>query len=148
MATSATTLDTTTAAPRLPAHRPCTAIRVVVVDDDPSFAAALADNLHDDGHDVRCFARPRELPPLTSLEADALVTDYDMGAGEMTGLALADAVHARHPALPIVLVTAHAGGLLDGEVAARAEFLRLCVKPVDYDALHALLHGARVGTRS
>ena len=120
-------------------------IRVIVVDDDPVFAAGLAIALQHDGHHVRWFVRPRDLPRFASLDADVLVTDYAMGADEPSGVALADAVHASRPDVPVILVTAHDGTELAVQAARRASFLTIRLKPIRYDALHDTLHAvARV----
>jgi DNA-binding NtrC family response regulator len=115
-------------------------IRVIVVDDDPAFAAGLAIALQHDGHHVRWFVRPRDLPPFASLDADVLVTDYAMGADELSGVALADAARASRPDVPVILVTAHDGMELAAQAARRASFLTICRKPIGYDALHDTLH--------
>jgi DNA-binding NtrC family response regulator len=115
-------------------------IRVIVVDDDPAFAAGLAIALQHDGHHVRWFVRPRDLPPFPSLDAHVLVTDYAMGTDEPSGVALADAVHASRPDVPVILVTAHDGTELTAQTARRASFLTVQRKPIGYDALHDTLH--------
>jgi len=118
--------------------RSCGEIIVLVVDDDENFRNAVADNLRDDGHPVLESDAPSRLPPLARLEQVALVvTDYQMPASD--GLAFADAFHAAHPDVPIVLVSAQWTSDLRIQTAARS-FLRVLRKPVDYDDLHALLH--------
>jgi DNA-binding NtrC family response regulator len=111
----------------------CEAIPVLLLDDDYGFRSALAANLREDGHEVREYARPRELPALASLAGIAVViTDYEMP--DTNGVTFADAFHAVHPTVPIVLVTAN------GVHARRRDFLYLQQKPVDYEEMHRLVH--------
>jgi DNA-binding NtrC family response regulator len=110
---------------------------VLLLDDDEDFRSALAANLADDGFRVTEFARPADLPPLTSLQGlTMLILDYQM-SGE-NGLSVADRFHATHPDVPVVMVTAYWSDYLDAEVAAR-DFITLRRKPVDYDELAKLI---------
>ena len=121
--------------PRAP-RRACSAIRIVVVDDEDTFRIALAENLRDDGHPVEECRDPLAVGRLE--DADVVVTDYEMDT--MTGLAFADLVHAARPCIEVVLVTAHYSQDLACALAERP-FVRLHHKPVDYDALHDQVHG-------
>jgi DNA-binding NtrC family response regulator len=110
---------------------------VLLLDDDDDFRSALAANLVDDGYVVRHFARPGDLPPLTSFEGlTMLILDYQI-AGE-DGLAFADRFHATHPSVPVVMLTAYRSRFLDSQVASR-DFITLHRKPVDYEELASLL---------
>jgi len=113
---------------------------VLVIDDDPDFRTALAENLCDDGFDVLHFDSPEEIPPLEELgPIDCVITDYQMP--RQNGLSFADRFHATHPGVPIVMVTAWCHGNLVDEVKRRS-FLRLVHKPVAYpDLLAYLPHG-------
>ncbi len=122
--------------------RPCSAITVVVVDDDLSFRTGLAANLADDGHTVRDYGDPQEVPAEVLRAADVVLTDYQMAA--IDGLTFADGVHALRPEAAIVLTTAYWTVEIEAAVAGR-DFLRLCRKPVDYDDLHTLLHDLVAG---
>jgi DNA-binding NtrC family response regulator len=121
-----------------PASRPCSAIAVVVVDDDASFRSGVAANLEDDGHRVLEYADPREVPPSSVAAADVVVSDYQMA--EVDGVTFADGVHAERPEINVVLATAYWTVEMEAEVAARRAYVRLIRKPVDYDELHALVH--------
>ena len=90
--------------------------RVVLIDDDPAVLAATARLLQRSECDVQTFQDAREA--LAMLEErdgawDCVMTDLTMPV--MNGLDVADAIHARHPALPIVLMT----GYLEDDAAAR-----------------------------
>lgn len=116
---------------------PCSAIAVVVVDDDASFRSGLAANLEDDGHVVGQYADPQDVPAEAMRAARVVVTDYQMAA--IDGLTFADQVHAAWPETAIVLATSYWTVEIEAAVSAR-DFLQLCRKPMDYDELHELVH--------
>lgn len=117
--------------------RPCSALAVVVVDDDASFRVGLATNLEDDGHPVHAYADPVDVPADVLATADVVVTDYQMA--DVDGLAFADAIHAGTPQTAIVLATAYWSVEIEAEIAVR-DYVCLCRKPLDYDELHAVVH--------
>jgi len=90
--------------------------RVLVVDDaaiDRRLAAKLLEN--SPGTTVVCAAGGREaLAAAAAQQPDVVVTDLQMP--EMDGLALVDAMRKAHPAVPVVLMTAHGSE----EIAAEA----------------------------
>lgn len=118
------------------ADPPAKALRVLVVDDDPSIGEIIAEYLGDEGHTVAIASGGVE-----ALEAflrgtfDAVVTDRDMP--DLDGAQLARLLKARNPALPIVMVTAHANWLRDGELPAGVD--ALIGKPFDPDSLVSAL---------
>ena len=115
----------------------CTPTRIVLVDDEASFRESLAELLRDDGHEVRDYSAPADVPPLDALGGiDLLLTDYDMPG--KNGLAFADELHAHRPETPVLLVTAYRSGLDDH--VARRSFVRMVQKPIGYDALHRVIH--------
>jgi signal transduction histidine kinase len=103
--------------------------RALLVDDDAAVLAATARVLERLGWAVTCHDRPQDaLARLTAEGAawDCLITDLSMPG--MTGAELADAVHARHPTLPIVLAT----GYLEAESSdhlARPSIRHVLTKP-------------------
>lgn len=119
-------------------HTSCSSIAILLVDDEASFRTSFAETLRDDGHDVLDYGSPGEVPRLDDLtQVSVLVTDYEMPGG--TGIELADAFHAHHPRVPVLLVTAYPTRSLEGQMGERP-YLRLFHKPVDYDDIHALIH--------
>jgi DNA-binding NtrC family response regulator len=110
---------------------------VLLVDDDDAFRSGLAENLREDGHRVRDFATPAELPPLTSfVEVSVLITDYQMSGED--GLALADRFHEAHPRAPVFMITSYWTEHLEAEARAR-RYLTLLRKPLDYEELLGML---------
>jgi two-component system nitrogen regulation response regulator GlnG len=125
-----------------PAHA-CNALPIVLVDDEASFRTSLAEMLRDDGHEVRDCGAPGEMPPLESFDGTALLlADYEMPG--KNGLDLADQFHACHPKIPVIVLTAYRFEALEAKATARP-FLRLAQKPIDYTALHELIHQTAVG---
>jgi two-component system nitrogen regulation response regulator GlnG len=86
-----------------------------VVDDDQSIRFVLEKALMREQFTVRTFANPREV--LRALDEDApqvLVSDIRMPGG--SGIDLLAAVKARHPGLPVIIMTAFSD--LDSAVSA------------------------------
>jgi two-component system nitrogen regulation response regulator GlnG len=86
-----------------------------IVDDDQSIRFVLEKALQREGFHVRSFASPREV--LKALDDDApqvLVSDIRMPGG--SGIELLAAVKARHPGLPVIIMTAYSD--LDSAVSA------------------------------
>jgi CheY-like chemotaxis protein len=82
---------------------------VMVVDDDAAVATVTQRTLERAGYRVTMRTSSREALALFQAEpqpCDVLLTDQTMP--ELTGLQLAEAVHAMRPALPIVLTTGFA----------------------------------------
>ncbi|MBL6751605.1 MAG: nitrogen regulation protein NR(I) [Nevskia sp.] len=120
-----------------PAER---AIDVWVVDDDESIRWVLEKSLAREGMKVQCFPGAAEL--LDALREDApevLICDIRMpGVG---GLELMERVHAAHPELPVIIVTAHSD--LDAAVAAfKGGAFEYLPKPFDVDSVAVLVRRA------
>jgi FixJ family two-component response regulator len=116
---------------------PCSAIVVVLVDDDAGFRSGVAALLRDDGHEVHEYGDPHDVAADGLEAAHFLATDHHVA--DLDGVTFADRVHQCLPALPIMLVTAYWTVEVEAAVAARP-FLHLCRKPVDYDGLHDRIH--------
>jgi CheY-like chemotaxis protein len=118
--------------------RACSAVSILVVEDEPLFRGAVAEMLREDGHHVLEYADADDLPPMSTLgRIDLLLCDHEL-PGEK-GLALADRFHAAYLTRPIILVTAYRTHRVDTE-AARRPFVHLVEKPIRYDELHARIH--------
>jgi CheY-like chemotaxis protein len=122
-----------------------TKLRILVIDDEASVREALADSLSEDGHVVIQAASGHD--GLTRLadgvEVDVVLTD--LGMPGMTGWDVARAVHARHPDLPVGLVTGWAVALeITQEDLRGVDFL--IAKPYTTETLRAALAGIRPRT--
>jgi two-component system, NtrC family, nitrogen regulation response regulator GlnG len=86
-----------------------------IADDDPSIRFVLEKALAREQIEVRSFASPREvIKALVDDSPQVLVTDIRMPGG--SGLDLLAEVKARHPGLPVIVMTAFSD--LDSAVAA------------------------------
>ncbi|MBI2768994.1 MAG: sigma 54-interacting transcriptional regulator [Burkholderiales bacterium] len=103
--------------------------RVLIVDDDAALLRLLALRLRGEGHDAMeaasgeaALARlDHELPQL-------LITDLRMGG--MDGMQLFEAVHRRHPLLPVLMLTAH-GTIPDAVKALQRGVFGYITKPFE-----------------
>jgi DNA-binding NarL/FixJ family response regulator len=111
---------------------------VLLVDTDQCFRSGLAENLRDDGHDVRDYAGPGEVPLLTALANIAVaVLDYSYPSPDR--LALADALHRARPDAAVIMVTAYDSGADEAGVSSRP-FLHVQSRSPDYEVFHDLIH--------
>lgn len=109
--------------------------RVALVDDDDDLRAATAQWLTLAGFTVDSFAAaPPALDALDAEYAGVVVSDIRMPM--MSGLELFAALHARDPALPVILVTGHAD-VATAVAALKAGAWDFLSKPCDPDALVA-----------
>ena len=113
--------------------------RVLVVEDDTMVGDFLVERLAGWGLDVTLQRDPVAAAAWLDDPAhavDLLVTDHTMP--QLTGVQLAQRVHAQRPALPIVLVSANAGALEAAELDAAGVVCSLA-KPIDVPRLRAVL---------
>jgi nitrogen regulation protein NR(I) len=111
--------------------------RVLVVDDEMSLRKVLAATLHREGYEVSVCADGEEaLSALDRDGADVVVTDLVMP--RMDGLSLLRKVVARHPDVPVIVVTAH--GRIDSAVEAmKAGAFDFLSKPFEHQELKAII---------
>ena len=111
--------------------------RVLVVDDEQNLRKVLAATLQREGYEVQVAADGEEA--LAALErdgADVIVTDLVMP--RMDGLTLLRRVVARHPDVPVIVVTAH--GRVDRAVEAmKAGAFDFVAKPFETAELKAII---------
>jgi two-component system, NtrC family, response regulator GlrR len=80
--------------------------RILIVDDDPALLRLLSLRLREEGHEaIAAASGEAALAQLDQALPQLLITDLRMGG--MDGLQLFDAVHRRHPLLPVLILTAH-----------------------------------------
>src|SRR6516225_11524006 len=114
--------------------------RILVAEDDDLTLELLATVLRSAGHDVTAVTDGREaLDELERAPFDLVVGDVQMPRA--SGLELLDALSARAPETPLILVTAYAnpGAAMDAIARGAADYL---AKPVDVVALRATVSGA------
>ena len=116
------------------------AIRVWVVDDDESIRWVLEKSLTRDGMAVESFPGAAELlDALAEAVPDVLISDIRMPG--VDGLTLMERVRARHPELPVIIVTAHSD--LDAAVASfKGGAFEYLPKPFDVDGVANLVRRA------
>ena len=105
--------------------------QIWVIDDDRSIRWVLEKALQRSEMDVICFDNATDVPKrLEHQQPDAIVTDIRMPG--MDGLSLLDHIHARHPELPVIIMTAHSD--LDSAVSAyQGGAFEYMPKPFDVD---------------
>jgi two-component system, NtrC family, nitrogen regulation response regulator GlnG len=110
---------------------------VWIVDDDPSLRLVMSEALIEAGHSVRTMVTAEEMfQALSNAQPDVLITDIRLPGED--GLALLKRVHAKYPALPVIVVTAHSD--LSNTVAAyQGGAFEYLPKPFDLDELVALV---------
>ncbi|HWE25674.1 MAG TPA: sigma-54 dependent transcriptional regulator [Myxococcales bacterium] len=114
--------------------------RVLVVDDEQSLRKVLAATLQREGYEVTvCGDGEEALSALERDGADVVVTDLVMP--KLDGLALLRKVVARHPDVPVIVITAH--GRIDSAVEAmKAGAFDFLAKPFDHGELKAIISKA------
>ena len=111
-----------------------------IVDDDQSIRWVLEKALDKAGMAVRSFAdADSALNALKQTEPDALITDIRMPG--MDGLALLERLRTLHPALPVIVITAHSD--LDSAVSAyQGGAFEYLPKPFDIEDVVSLARRA------
>ena len=106
---------------------------LLLVDDDPDLLKLLSMRLTAAGYKVTAVGSAEDaLAQLAAARPQLVVSDVQLPGRD--GLALFDEIRARHPALPVILLTAH-GTIPDAvEATARGVFTYL-TKPFDGKAL-------------
>ncbi|WP_423599071.1 sigma 54-interacting transcriptional regulator [Roseateles sp. MS654] len=107
--------------------------RLLLVDDDADLLKLLSMRLEAAGYDVTAVASAEAALAQMDVHRPALVLS-DVQLPGMDGLALFNAIRERHPALPVILLTAH--GTIPDAVAATAQGVyTYLTKPFDGRAL-------------
>ncbi len=111
--------------------------RILLVDDDPAVRQTLAALLRASGQDVlEADGGATGLRLLEATSVDLVITD--LGMPDVTGWDLARAAKARHPGLPIVLLTGW-GDQVGAEAPADALVDRVLTKPVPRQTVLAVI---------
>ena len=121
---------------------------VLVVDDEAMITSLTARVLTRLGYQVTTATSPAEAIAIVAKRErsfDLLITDQTMPG--MTGLQLAERVHATHSALPIVLMTGY-NDLGRQDEASRGGIAELLIKPIENEALAAAVARVLQASRS
>jgi len=103
--------------------------KVLLVDDDPDVLRLLSLRLGAAGYRTVTAASGSEALARLEIERpQVVVTDLRMEG--MDGLALFEAIHARNPALPVLMLTAH-GTIPDAVAATRGGVFAFLTKPFE-----------------
>ena len=109
--------------------------RILIVDDDPALLRLLSLRLREEGHEaIAAASGEAALAQLDQALPQLLITDLRMGG--MDGLQLFDAVHRRHPLLPVLILTAH-GTIPDAVRALQKGVFGYLPKPFEAQELMA-----------
>ena len=112
-----------------PGRRP----RVVLVDDDPGLLRLLTIRLKSEGFEVAaCEGASQALMSVRNFRPDVVVTDLRMA--QMDGIGLLRELQRRHPAMPVILMTAH-GTIPDAVEATKSGAFAFLTKPVEKEQL-------------
>jgi len=107
--------------------------RILIVDDDVKLLRLLAIRLQRAGWRTETAESGRQaLAALPRFRPQAVITDVRMSG--MDGMALFDAIHAQHPTLPVIILTAH-GTIPDAVDAAQRGVFAYLTKPFDSEQL-------------
>jgi len=116
--------------------KPC----ILVVDDDAALRELITLRLEANGFRVEAVdSGEAALAKLALARPDAVLTDMQMSG--MDGMALFRAIHARDPALPVIVLTAH-GTIPDAVAATQQGLFGYLTKPYDAATLVDLLKRA------
>lgn len=118
-------------------------IKVLLVEDDRSLREALADTLLLAGHDYHAVGSAEEALQAVEREAFSLVVS-DVNMPGMDGHQLLGLLRARHPQLPVLLMTAH-GAVERAVDAMRQGAADYLVKPFEPKALLDLVSRHALG---
>ena len=107
--------------------------RILLVDDDTSLLDLLTLRLRVTGYQIETAESGEEaLVHLSLFRPHIVITDLRMGG--MDGMALSEEIHRSHPALPIIILTAH-GTIPDAVTAIKGGVFSFLSKPFDTKVL-------------
>lgn len=105
------------------------AAEILLVDDDPDLLKLISLRLMSAGYRVRTAdSGETALATLAASRPSAVITDLRMPG--IDGMQLFDAIHRQHPALPVIILTAH-GTIPDAVAATQRGVFGFLTKPFD-----------------
>src|SRR5512144_2921210 len=113
---------------------------ILLVDDDPDLLKLISLRLTSAGYRVRTAdSGESALAALAIARPGAVITDLRMPG--IDGLQLFEAIHRQHPALPVIILTAH-GTIPDAVSATQRGVFGFLTKPFDSQELLQLVASA------
>jgi len=110
-----------------------TPTKILVVDDDPHLLRLLSIRLQTAGFEpITAESAEQALTKLAALRPSLIITDLRMDG--MDGMALFEMVRARHPLLPVIILTAH-GSIPEAVEATKRGVFGFLTKPFDSQIL-------------
>jgi two-component system response regulator GlrR len=106
-----------------------TQAKILLVDDDPDLLRLLTIRLKSGGYNVRTAENGVQALATIAAELPQLVIS-DLRMAGMDGMALFDTIHRDHPALPLIILTAH-GTIPDAVSATRRGVFGYLTKPYE-----------------
>jgi len=107
--------------------------KILLVDDDPDLLRLLAIRLKSGGYDVTTAESAERALAFIAADLPQLVIS-DLRMAGMDGMALFDTIQRDHPALPVIILTAH-GTIPDAVSATRRGVFGYLTKPYESAAL-------------
>ena len=116
---------------------------ILLVDDDPDLLKLISLRLTSAGYRVRTAASGDDaLASLATARPGLVITDLKMPG--IDGMQLFEAIHRQHPALPVIILTAH-GTIPDAVSATQRGIFAFLTKPFDsQDLLHKVAASLRL----
>src|SRR3954471_12165449 len=103
--------------------------KLLLVDDDPDLLRLLSIRLQGAGYAVSAVESAEAALSQVAVSApDVVITDLRMGG--MDGMALFESLQKKHPALPVIILTAH-GTIPDAVAATQRGVFGYLTKPFD-----------------
>ena len=113
---------------------------ILIVDDDAGILKLLSLRLSASGFRIdTASSAPEALQRVKSETPDLVLSDLRMDG--MDGMALFEAIQEDHPALPVVIITAH-GSIPDAVAATQKGVFGFLTKPIDKDQLLSTINSA------
>jgi CheY-like chemotaxis protein len=113
---------------------------IAIVDDDPAFCRTLGDILRQRGFNVTQVTDPHT--DMETIASESQVILLDMKLNQINGLDVLKTIRARHPSLPVLLVTGYRQEMAEAVHAALEISAFACLyKPLEIpDLLEKLSH--------
>ncbi len=113
------------------------AVKILLVDDDRDLLRLLSIRLKSAGYDVATFeSAEKALSHMAVACPQLVITDLRMGG--MDGMALQQAIQARYPTIPVIILTAH-GTIPEAVQATKQGAFSFLTKPFDAKLLLELI---------